>query len=213
LREPEAGNCRLPGPGTERRPVQLEPGDDDEDAGVDRTSRPHQHGDQEGASDRAHDVRGGQHRDSGDPPDRRTCGRNAEEHVRPCSRERREREPAEIDEPVTRWDEHGQILEAVAVETPDQGADNLPERGDSDNRERLETDRGRVKGEEPCEHRDGQSAERQLPRSSDLSVEPEPANGPRGDDEEDEDRPAHYRIFADGPVIGSRPPRRRSRRR
>jgi hypothetical protein len=59
-------------------------------------------------------------------------------------KERSEREPTEIHEPVTRRDERGQVVESVAVEAPDERADDLADRRDSDDRERLQSDRLRM---------------------------------------------------------------------
>ena len=52
---------RLPRPGSERGPVDLERRDDEEDSRVDRPPCPQEHEDEQRAADRARDVGGGQH--------------------------------------------------------------------------------------------------------------------------------------------------------
>jgi len=109
----------------------------------------------------------------------------------PRSPEDGECEPAEIHESVTRRDERGQVLEAIAVETPDQGADDFPERRNRHDRKGLQPDGGGLESEKCGEHARGEYAKPELPRSSDLSVQPQTAKGPDGDDEENEGRATH----------------------
>ena len=56
LWDAEAGNDPLPRPGSDRRPVDLEPRDDEEDARVDGPARLEKHEDEEGAADRAGQI-------------------------------------------------------------------------------------------------------------------------------------------------------------
>ena len=82
---------------------------------------------------------------------------------------------------------------------PDQRPDDLTERGDTDDGERLETHPRGLKRKEHREHACGEHPERELPGSSNPSVEPEPTDGPDGNDGEDESRATHAYIFADRP--------------
>lgn len=104
---------------------------------------------------------------------------------------------------MTRRYERGQVLEAVPVEPPDQRPDDLTQRGDTDDGERLETHRRGLERKEPGEHTRGEYPERELPGSSNPSVEPEPTDGPDGNDGEDESRATHAYIFADRLPTGS----------
>ena len=104
---------------------------------------------------------------------------------------------------MSRRDERRQVLEAIAIEAPDQGTDDFSERGDRDDCQRLESDCRPLKREQPDEHRCGQRSEPSLSGFPDAAVEPQATNGPDGDGGEDEGRTAHDYIFADPAFVGS----------
>ena len=79
---------------------------------------------------------------------------------------------------MPRWHERREVLEPVAVEAPYERADDLAERRDADDRERLEANGRRLEREEHREDAGREDAERQLSRVPDLLIDDEPADRP-----------------------------------
>ena len=80
---------------------------------------------------------------------------------------------------MPRRHERRKVLEPVAVEAPHERADDLAERRDADDRERLEANGRRLEREERREDADREDAERQLSRVPDLLIDDEPADRSR----------------------------------
>ena len=130
-----------------------------------------------------------------------TSSRRNEEDCSPIVEQRSEREAGQVHQAVSRWHERREVLEPVRVQPPDDGAHDLAGRGDDDHRQRLETHDPRLEREQAGEEQGSEHAERELPRVTDLTVDGEAAHGPRTDDDEsDERKAAHHRIFVDRPV-------------
>ena len=112
-----------PAPRADRRPVELERRDDEEDARVGRRRAAAEQEDREqrGAEQPA-DVLPRQHRDARDAPRQHRDEGDADEQPLPARREPGERDAAEVDEPVRGWHERRQVLEPVGVEAPDDRA-------------------------------------------------------------------------------------------
>jgi hypothetical protein len=198
LRETESRHRRLPAPRADGGAVQLETHDDHEDSCVDRPARPDEDADQERAADRAGDVGLRENRDTGDPPGRSDRSGDEEEHPRAVCEHGRQRQTREIDEPVARRHERGKVVEPVGVETPYERADDLADRRDRNDRQRLDTHLRRMSREECSEDADREDTERKLARMSDVLVDDEPAEGPGGDGEQcDQLEAVHHRIFVD----------------
>ncbi len=106
--------------------------------------------------------------------------------------ERRQGETREVDEPVPGRHERRQVLEPVAVEAPHQRADDLAQRRDPDDSERLHAHVRRLGHEECHKHSGREDAERQLARVLDVAIDDEAADGPGADDEKRDEREAAH---------------------
>ena len=89
-------------------------------------------------------------------------------------------EPAEVDDPVRGRHEERQVVQAVAVDTPDQRADHLADRRERDHAECLCAALERDPGERRREHRAGEEPERELLRVARVVVQREQHREVRG---------------------------------
>lgn len=196
LREAEAGHDSFPRPRADGGPVELERRDDEEDACVDRALRLDQDGDEKRAADGAGRVTRGKNRKAGNPPRTRHHRSNTEEQSVTSSSDHCQRDAAEKDESVTRRDESRQVVESVRVEAPDERADDLSERRDADDQERLDANRPRLENEQASEHRCRQEPEKKLTSVADVAVGPQARGHVRNRDDEGENGcAAHRRRF------------------
>ena len=167
--DPEPGQRRRPAPRPDRRPVQLERGDRDEDARVRRPPpRAPEEDEQERHADRAGNVRARQNGQPGDSPTGGTDGGDPDE--RPLRERPRERQPAEVDEPVRGRDEERQVVEAVVVDAPDERAGHLSDRCERDDAERLRARERHERYERRGEDGERHDAEPDLGVAADLRV-------------------------------------------
>jgi len=89
---------------------------------------------------------------------------------------------------VARRNERRKVVQSIAVETPDERPDDLTDRRESDDRERLELDGTRLEDEEHGEHERGEDAERELSASLDVPVGREHGDDGRDDGHEGQER-------------------------
>ena len=171
-------------------------------------ARPDEYPDQECAADGARDVRRGQHRDTGYPPGQSDGTGGGEGGCHACREERCQRETREVDGPWPGGTNAGRFSEPVAIETPHQLADDLAQRRDSDDGERLHAHFRRLEHEECREDSGRQDAERELARVLHVPIDHETADGPGADDEKRDEREAAHRshlrrCIGEGSRIGS----------
>jgi len=95
---------------------------------------------------------------------------------------------------VPRRDEGREVVEAIAVETPDERPDDLPDRRESHDRERLESDGSRLEDEEYGENERGEHAEPELSAPLDVPVGREHGDDGRDDRHEGQERKTKHRV-------------------
>jgi hypothetical protein len=194
LGDAEAGYDRLPPPGADRGAVELERGDDDEDPCVDGATSGDERRRQRSAADRAGEIRRRQHRQPRDAPagDADRCRRDQPASC--ATGGLRQREPGQVDEPVTGWHVGGKVPKPVLVDAPEQRPDDLAARSDGDDEQRLQPDRGRLEPEQATEHGCGADAERELQLRSSVPLRQQGREDPqRGDGDREQGAPGHRR--------------------
>ena len=137
---PSPGSSARPAPGADRRPVQLERGDDEEHAGVDRAVARRARGRAGAAARRSRPRRrGAAARSARAAPQSSPRPRPRRRRARACACAARARAtgPVEEDEPVRGRHEERQVVQPVAVDAPDQRAGHLADRREEDDAERL----------------------------------------------------------------------------
>ena len=182
VRHPDAGDLLRPGPGPDRRAVDLEVGDGEEDPGVDRR-RPaaQQEHHQDRGADRAGDVRTVERDEAEERPPRDRRDRQADEGPGPGGGPARlaEAEPGEVDEPVAGRHEEREVPEPVLVDPPEDRPDHLGHRGHDHDDARLRPLHGRQVGEGDRQEAPGADAEQELEAEIGVAVERQAERGDR----------------------------------
>jgi len=101
---------------------------------------------------------------------------------------------------VSRRHERRKVVEAVAVETPDERSDDLSDRRDSHDSQRLQPNRFWLERQQAGQHACRDEPERQLPRMSHRAVEHENGGNPDADDDERDEWEAAHRSYLRGPI-------------
>ena len=137
VRDAEARQLGRPAPDADRRAVQLERSDDEEDAGVRRTRTASARGRCRATARRRRRRR----RDAADtvsPASPQRASRSPPRRPRPArATSAGEREPAEVHDPVRGRDEQRQVVQPVRVDAPDERAGHLADGREHDDAERL----------------------------------------------------------------------------
>ena len=174
VRDAEVRDLGRPAPGADRRAVELERGDDEEDAGVDRAARERQKKiSSSGIAERAGDVAARDRHQAEHAPGHRRGRRRRDDEARVPLQRERERDAGQEDEPVRGRHEHRQVVQPVGVEAPDQRAGHLADRREDDHAERLRPPLNRDARQPGDEHDPGQPAERELLRVGRVVVDRE----------------------------------------
>jgi len=82
---------------------------------------------------------------------------------------------------VAGWDEDREVVKAIAVDAPEERADDLSDRRDRHNGECLESRCGFVDPQKRGQHPAREDAEEDLAREVHVAIEEEAADGPRRD--------------------------------
>ena len=96
--------------------------------------------------------------------------------------------------------ERRKVVEAVAVETPHERSDDLPDRRDPDDGQRLQPNRPRLEHQQAGQHARREEPEHELPRVPDGAVEHENGGDPGADDGERDEREAAHCSYLRGPI-------------